>query len=342
MKQHYLTLDALRGVAAIAVVGLHIKEISSSTALLGSYLAVDFFFALSGFVLAHAYAEKLVREMSFGEFAKARLIRLYPLYFLAGLIGLMAFGGKVALNINTPIDFFLAAANLFFVPLPITEAENLYPLNIPAWSLAFELLINVIFGLFIVRLRSRLTLGAILLTSLAALGAAAIHWGSLDVGVRWSDVWGGFPRVTFSFFAGIAVYRLRQIKPLTLPFWTSGLIALALLTAFVASPTGLQHAMYDLSVVAILFPVLLYLGAATTVPPSAAGVFSALGSISYAIYVLHVPLRAFAVAAFRKLELEPSWSLGWGFIAVAMLISYLADVGYDRPVRRWLNRRFAA
>jgi peptidoglycan/LPS O-acetylase OafA/YrhL len=87
-KKHYEILDGLRGIAAIMVVMLHILEIFSGgdhTKLMinHGYLAVDFFFLLSGFVIAHAYDDRW-NKMTIGQFFKRRLIRLHPL-IIAGM-----------------------------------------------------------------------------------------------------------------------------------------------------------------------------------------------------------------------------------------------------------------
>lgn len=80
--QRYVTLDALRGIAALAVVVVHIPMLFGLPQQLSSGLAVDLFFILSGFVLEHAYGDGLRREMSFSAFIRVRMIRLYPLYLI--------------------------------------------------------------------------------------------------------------------------------------------------------------------------------------------------------------------------------------------------------------------
>ena len=81
-------LDGLRGLAALAVFGAHVPDPLLRDALPGCDLAVDLFFALSGFVLAHAYFERLRKGMGVGTFFKRRVIRLYPLYALGTIISL--------------------------------------------------------------------------------------------------------------------------------------------------------------------------------------------------------------------------------------------------------------
>src|SRR5450631_2286933 len=93
-KPHYPILDGLRGVAAILVVAFHIFETHSTSHLdqiiNHGYLAVDFFFLLSGFVVGYAYDDRWGR-MSTWEFIKIRLVRLHPLVILGTLIGAICF-----------------------------------------------------------------------------------------------------------------------------------------------------------------------------------------------------------------------------------------------------------
>ena len=92
-KHHFSTLDGLRGVAAIAIVVFHFMEIAYSdftkNFIAHGFLAVDFFFCLSGFVMAYAYDDRL-KGMGLMAFFKARIIRLHPLVVLGGVLGLLA------------------------------------------------------------------------------------------------------------------------------------------------------------------------------------------------------------------------------------------------------------
>src|SRR6478609_8545742 len=145
-KQHFEILDGLRGIAALAVVIFHFMEwvfVDSSKNFIGhGFLAVDFFFCLSGFVMGYAYDER-IGKMGIGEFFKLRLIRLHPLVVLGSVLGLLGFlldpfalpsaygAGKVAL---------LFVCSLFLIPLPVMEerAFNLFAFNAPSWSLFWE------------------------------------------------------------------------------------------------------------------------------------------------------------------------------------------------------------
>ena len=75
-RRSFVTLDGLRGIAALAVVTRHAPYFRNP--FFESYLAVDFFFVLSGFVLAHAYGQRLRGNLSILDFVKIRIVRLYP------------------------------------------------------------------------------------------------------------------------------------------------------------------------------------------------------------------------------------------------------------------------
>jgi peptidoglycan/LPS O-acetylase OafA/YrhL len=338
MKNHYLTLDALRGVAAIAVVARHLDTLVPNNPLPASYLAVDFFFALSGFVLAHAYGQRLGAGMSFRQFSVLRLIRLYPLYFAAGLLAIATVFLKIAVGQSGPVDVLVRLANLVFVPLPIgRDLLHIYPLNFPGWSLGFELAVNVVFAVIAFHL-TNWRLAALLVISAVGLAIAAFCFGSLDVGSLWPNAVGGIPRVTFSFFMGVAVYRLHRAFPMRLPPFAIIPVVLALLASFL--PALPFQDVYDALAIMVIFPVLLFVGAAITPPESIRGLCDFLGVTSYAIYVLHAPIRDVVLAVLHYFPVAPSWWLGGGFILATLLASWIADRIYDRPVRKWLTARF--
>src|ERR1700740_1326729 len=88
-RRAFQTLDGLRGVGAFLVVMRHVPMLFGPIRVPESFLAVDLFYLVSGFVVAHAYGARLERGGFFGEFVKTRLIRLYPLYLLGILVGVI-------------------------------------------------------------------------------------------------------------------------------------------------------------------------------------------------------------------------------------------------------------
>ena len=150
-KPHYDILDGLRGIAALTVVWFHIFEAFATSHLdqriNHGYLAVDFFFILSGFVIGYAYDDRW-KKMTVTEFLKRRLIRLHPMVVIGAVIGAVMFyfqGCSVWDVTKVTVPMLLAATlmNACLIPAsPGTEIRGLgemYPLNGPSWSLFFEI-----------------------------------------------------------------------------------------------------------------------------------------------------------------------------------------------------------
>ena len=172
-KRHFIFLDGMRGIAALAVGWLHAATFFRlDFEPHHAALAVDFFFVLSGFVIAYAYDGKLKAGMTFAEFAAKRLIRLYPLIFIGVLVGTLVSVGPAVLE-EADLKRFLALgfSALVLFPLGALLGMQPYPVNNPLWSLFFELIANGVYGLGKGRGMSRflslvaLTISAVLLVA---------------------------------------------------------------------------------------------------------------------------------------------------------------------------------
>jgi peptidoglycan/LPS O-acetylase OafA/YrhL len=324
----FITLDGLRGVAAFAVVMFHGDPFFVPFAVSQGYLAVDFFFALSGCVLAHAYTERLRQDMSTPTFLRLRIVRLYPLYILGtalGFLSLLPYPPDFAFS-QFPIN--LVAAVMF---LPSPGSIIFFPFNHPLWSLFHELVANLAFAALSKRL-SRALLCGIVIISAVLLVEEARWWGTLDSSNGWENWEGGFIRVSFAFFAGVLVYRIWQKwpAPVNLPAPILGLCLLAVLSFPVPNA---HEAVYDTCVVLVAFPLLLWFGASSKPTRPVANVCSWMGAISYGVYVLHWPMILAASALHMPEELP------WG-VLLLVAVALAADAAtrfFDRPVRRWLR-----
>jgi peptidoglycan/LPS O-acetylase OafA/YrhL len=358
----FVTLDGLRGVAALAIAARHApflwgpKEYPQNL-FFESYLAVDFFFVLSGFVLAHAYGDALRDGMSPRQFMTLRLMRLYPLYFLAFLISLFVTVGKCMDGTMTGRDGVINA--LFagvFLPSPFS-GDKLFPLNAPAWSLFLELVANLAFCLLGKRAATSPKGAELFAFGVVLTLACALGWfgfgqlaGAMNTGVTWSTLGAGLTRVAFSFSAGMFVHRFWRhpvfarlnVQPL--------LVVIPLCLVLLSYPPAKYGVAYDLAATLIVFPAIVLLGAHSMPGPRAARLFGWLGAISYAIYVLQTPIfegaghvLGRAVVAFLDHHgLEALLPL-WGATSVALLV-LIADAAcryFDQPVRRnlaeWLK-----
>lgn len=319
----------MRAVAALAVLAIHLNGWPAYLVPKGD-LAVDLFFVLSGFVLAHAYSK---RRLTLLAFLQIRLIRLYPLYLVGFLLGFVTFALEGSLD-RTGIE--ASVLGLLFLPAyGFPPGAWLYPLNPPAWSLFFELVINALWFAALPFLSARV-LKAALLCGALLITATIIIDGNVGTGATSTQFLGGFCRVFYSFFAGVAANRIWgamtvRFRP---PAWIVIAFLCAMLVAPVAGPT------FDIVAVLVLCPALVFLGACSVLPRWAEELADGSGRASYAIYILHWP-----VIALVAMSLHP-WLANLthpGFIsspaaccALAALV-WLADRFYDAPVRRWLT-----
>ncbi|MEC5384595.1 acyltransferase [Uliginosibacterium sp. H3] len=338
----FTTLDGMRGVAALAVVILHVTQHTSRAYFAGAALAVDLFFCLSGFVIAHSYLDRLNGSMSAGEFILRRVVRLYPMFFIGLCIGAAALLVKSAMG-QTSLDgsqavaaILLNAAYLpyiadFFVIVGKDAIPSaIFPTNDPAWSLFFEFVANLLF-------------------CLAALKATQLRFLILSViGVVWLAIWqktggdatpgwgaenlqGGFPRVVLGFFSGVVVHHVFRRYERRLPVINS--LSLMLVLCLV-----LWHrwsaGIWFLSAV-LLAPLLVLLGAASTTKSAIlVRSFNYLGWISYPIYCLHFPIYSLFTSLTH--EQNPGLLAAAVCIPVSWAIAHLATKHIEEPVRRRL------
>ena len=330
-KREYHTLDAMRGLAAIVVVFLHCGTLWGGWHPASGYLAVGFFFALSGFVLEHVYGPRFARGMQASDFIKARYIRLYPLYLLGAVVG---FAGII---IFKPWLGLLARALPAAIMLPTPTSDgSIYPFNVPAWSLFLELLVNLVFVLIWRYLRPRM-LVSILFIFGAILAWCILHVGKSDLGSSTFTLMFGFPRVVFLFFLGVWLCRIHRGQRTV--GWLGLLFPLLLTLALLINPGELRRE-YDLLWVFVCCPLLVYGGCICEPPIRYIPIFRFLGLISYPIYVLHYPLVLFVrnVAENTHLPVVTIAILQVAMVSVVAWISWLAATKFDIPARGALAR----
>ena len=345
-KHVFLMLDALRGIAAISIVVFHYSLNLEHQLLPNSFLAVDFFFVLSGFVVAHAYENRLTNGLSFRQFALLRLRRLYPLYFLGMTLPLIVAGIQI-LSEQPHFSRSLLAISyiteIFFLPTPgifSTGAFGTFPLNTPAWSLSLEIAINLVYAAFCKNLTTRLLSAFTLLAGFGLLTASLNH-GGLNIGSDWSSYFGGWARVFWSFPTGILLYRIFKIrKRREYPLWAGILLAFSLVAIFAYDNTG---PISGLVFAFVIFPLIVFLGACVKIDGAARNVASWLGGVSYAVYLTHYGILQIFTFSYQLLGNDPkthflSNLLIWTVIAV--LCGWIADVAYDIPVRKFLRRKW--
>lgn len=346
-KQHFEILDGLRGVAALSVVTFHFMEwvyTDYSRNFIGhGFLAVDFFFCLSGFVIGYAYDDRIA-GMGVREFFRARIIRLHPLVIAGSVLGLLAFlfdpfGGHPELYSTGKIILaFLCSVLLIPLPVIADRGYNLFSFNAPSWSLFWEYAANVIYALILYRISRGYLL---LLTILPAMAICYVCYRSGNLMGGWSGptFWDGSVRISYSFLAGLLIYRYHWIIKNRLGL--TGIVLLLFL-AFIM-PFSKWNWLSEPLVVLLYFPLLLALGAGATLTPGLKKICLFSGRISYPLYMTHY--AALWMFGNYYASHKPG-AMHLAFIIVAGLIllvgvAYLIMKIYDTPVRNYLNRKRA-
>jgi peptidoglycan/LPS O-acetylase OafA/YrhL len=320
-RHRYASLDARRALAAFSVVVYHLQRPYAPLA----YVAVDFFFVLSGFVIARAYSEKLAGGMPLRAFMKARYARLYPLFLLGSLYGLVQLLAHWKSS-NDSVGDLLASliSTLFMLPTPsfltrsATDLWPLYPLNGPAWSLFWELLVNLVFALVLFRMRTR-HLALIAAVSLACLVAFVSIHRSLDLGWEWRSVDGGLARVFFSFVVGTIIFRLRKDRRPAATYLA--LLPIALIFGLLFLPVySLKFALFFCTAIS---PLVVLAGTFLEIPERIQPVGIFLGYLSYPIYMCHRGFTEIYAHFVHSDQMPPLLYIG-GFLALITVISLLS------------------
>jgi len=325
VKTRFLALDGLRGMAAIAVLLFHATPpVGVPWLAPHGFLAVDFFFALSGFVIAHAYGARLASgSLSPLRFAVRRYVRLWPSAALGTAIGIVAI-----LVIVRPIPSSLGiVATLGFLLVPTMGTGGpFFPLNSPLWSLFDELLANGLHGAGGARLRTR---DLAIVTAVAAFASASVFLAD-------SRLFVGPIRVLYPYCAGVLVYSLNASKRY-FPLGRVGayaLVAVMLGCFFLPEAHGIAEAAIRTSFIGVVVPLVVWAGAELRPPGYLVLPCQVAGEASYPLYALHVPIFALVFAGARPTS--PSYI---GYLAITCVLAVVVGRFYDAPVRHLLLAR---
>lgn len=333
---HVVALDGLRGFAAIAVMARHL--VLQDGLFSHGYLAVDFFFVLSGYVIGLAYEERLRSGLSFWRYMWTRIRRLWPMLLVGAVLGAMF------VPLPEPEGYFAPKhpsvlvvtllAQVFGVPFIMSSGA--FILNFPQWSIMFELIANAAHAL----LRHWLTTTVIglvtLLSGLCLIGIAFVT-GSIDVGWGIENFVAGFPRVFFGFFAGLFLFRTQNLWHRRTPDINFWILGAALLLALGIPHLGIleHHGIRDVITAIVICPLLVALGAVSSTRGTLP---AALGVLSYPLYALHNPL---IYLLHRLLEQQGVSHVHGRVIAgslAILIISLLMGYFVDRPLQRRRRR----
>ena len=333
-KPRYEILDGLRGVAATLVVAYHLLETyyggGPDQPINHGYLAVDFFFALSGFVIGYAYDDRW-DKMSTWSFFKRRLIRLHPMVIFGTLFGaLMFYFGSCSefpLINDTPWWMVVGVMLWCFTMIPLPASMDIRgwaetnPLNGPAWSLQWEYLANILYAL-VFRHLSKVALAIcvlffaamtiVLCLDIDILGVLSERsYASYTVIGGWcttpDQLQIGFTRLLYPFFCGLLISRLMNNGSKTFNFqlsifnfkqgfwWCSLLIVILLGMPWMGLGTEgasrWTNGLYEAFCILVIFPLIVAIGAGSSVKGGKSEAINRfLGDISFPIYITHFPL----------------------------------------------------
>jgi len=353
-KEHFEVLDGLRGSAAFLIVIFHLFNYSFGfqgpwALIKHAYLAVDFFFALSGFVVAYAYDDRWTR-MTTLQFFRIRLIRLHPLVLIGATLGLLGYlldPFSKMMN-RGPLSMVLLAylTSLLLLPSPpIAGRHNeSQALNGPAWSLMQEYLGNIAYALILRRLRTA-TLWIVFAISGLALIWVANSKGSLDGGWDYPNIWMAPLRLIVSFVLGLSLYRIHD--RVRMPKVGLLILSIVLVVCFQMpkfSKIGALdwNGIYDVACVLFLFPLIIVCGAHSNAGTGMIRLCKFSGRLSYPLYITHIGF-VYILAGYAWTR-HPGTAviIGWIFVVLplAILVAWFFLKFFDEPVRAWLSRRY--
>lgn len=362
-KPHYALLDGMRGVAALIVIWYHIFEAFATSPVTQrvnhGFLAVDFFYILSGFVIGYAYDDRWNKGMDIKGFFRRRLVRLHPMVVLACILGVISFliqGSEKWDGTAVPFSCILLAMLMQMLMLPVwpgSAAEirgggEMYPLNGPSWSLFFEYIGNILYA-FLLRHLSVRKLAAFTVISGAGLAVFALSniAGTGNLGVGWTFAGYSFPggmlRMMFSFSAGLLISRVFRPHTVRNAFLLCStiLVVLLVLPYIGDGSRPWLNILYELFCVMAVFPILVWTAASGKISGRiSSSVCKFLGNISYPLYIIHYPSIYLLFMAARKygMTFGDAWPYAIAVFAGNIILAWVLLKVYDGPVRKQLGR----
>ncbi|MBQ7462155.1 MAG: acyltransferase [Bacteroidaceae bacterium] len=365
-KPRYDILDGLRGVAAIMILFYHVFSdaksfLTEKTAdeFFHCFLGVDFFFILSGFVMGYAYDSRWKDGMTLGSFIRRRLIRLHPMVVMGVLIGVVAFiiqgctkwdGTEVTMQ-----AFMLCTLlGLFLLPSPtsieVRGNTEAFPLNGPHWSLFFEYIGSLLYGLMLHKMSTK-WLRVWVACSIISIAGFALLTEDGGIAYGWSsepmNLWGGALRMLYAYPMGLLmarVFRERQPKPVKGHMFLLCSMGLVLLLGIPFMGNKDAETIYQLVCIFSFFPTIIWYGARGIVTGWRQRAVSFLGRLSYPLYAVHFPFVYLFItwverSGYTYTGLSQPWGAALVTIAASVLTAILCLLLYDEPLRKRLSNK---
>lgn len=370
-KPRYEILDGLRGVAALLVIAYHLCEVymtNYTDAMVNhGYLGVDFFFALSGFVIGYAYDDRWNRMSTWGFF-KRRLVRLHPMVIFGVLVGAICFYFQGCPDFflvdSTPVWKLLVVMliNMCMLPLlPSMDIRGTYEVSAldgPTWTLMYEYLANIIYA-FILRRLPNLILAILIVLSAGLTLDVAFGFnvfGLLDAyqtpgaviggwALSSEGVYIGFTRLAYPFLVGLFLSRMKWTLNVNKAFLLCSLALIALFNVpFLGGSNLIYESIFNTVVILLVIPLIVSIAAGSTVKGKVASkVCKFCGDISFPIYIVHYPMVFVQHAWVQNhpgAPLSVHITVAIGTFLMALFVSYSALKLYDEPVREWLKNNW--
>ena len=379
-KPRYEILDGLRGVAALMVVVFHCFEtyvpVFKTQIVNHGYLAVDFFFVLSGFVIGYAYDDRWDKMTTWGFF-KRRLTRLHPMVIAGTLVGAALFFFSSGYFPKTmEVEGWMFALcfvmGLLMIPcgngLDIRGWGEMNSFNGPQWTLTFEYFGNILYA-FILRRLPKLVLAILCVGCAFFTLDLTLGWdvfGFFPDGPQYTVIGGwsltgqqlyiGFTRLLYPFLCGLLISRILPARrtesnpsgsPIHLRggFWWCSLALIVLFSIpCIGGDYGAPDGIFQAVCILLLFPVIVLTGAGSvTTDPKSTAVCKWLGDISYPIYITHYPIMYMQMGWVADHPDAPLWMhimVNFGVVFMSIILAWGLLKAYDLPVRQWLTEHW--
>lgn len=351
-KPRYEILDGLRGVAAITVLIYHICEThwgQTTQPVAHGYLAVDFFFLLSGFVIGYAYDDRWSKGLSMKEFLKRRIIRLHPMVVLSAMINLVCMcfliGGIIFPDVSTGEVLLAWVFSMLMIP---GLGGQMFLISGTQWTLFYEYLANILYASIVRRISNKMlyTIVAfmgcwtfIFLTCYPASGGVMAGGWEFSA----SDILRAFTRLMFPFFGGLALFRISRLIHIRRGFlWASIMVLAILLFPHLNGPVWV-NGLYEALAIVFLFPLIICIGAGSPLTGKlTTKICTFLGEISFPLYISHYGYIFLYMQYVygNDYSFEQSWPAALLVFIASLLTAYLSLKIYDLPVRKWLRENW--